>query len=77
MPGAITLLLVYQTIGESIALAFKLPVPGPVIGMLLLFITFFVRGSLSASLRETDDCAAPGSDSWLDALKTAGCLRHA
>lgn len=53
MLGAITLLLVYQTIGESIALVFKLPVPGPVIGMLLLFITLVLRGSVSASLRET------------------------
>lgn len=56
MLGGIMLLLVCQTIGGVIALVFKLPVPGPVIGMLLLFITLVVRGSVSASLRETDDC---------------------
>jgi len=35
---------VYQLIGEVIALAFKLPIPGPVIGMLLLFLTLVARG---------------------------------
>jgi holin-like protein len=49
--GAITLLLVYQLIGEVIALAFSLPVPGPVIGMLLLFFTLLARGSVSGDLR--------------------------
>jgi hypothetical protein len=56
MLGAITLLLVYQTIGDAIALVFKHPVPDPVIGILLLFITLIVRGSVSASLRETAHC---------------------
>ncbi|WP_423196088.1 Murein hydrolase transporter LrgA [Cupriavidus sp. H19C3] len=31
------ILLVFQTIGEVISYALRLPVPGPVIGMLLLF----------------------------------------
>lgn len=53
MLGAITLLLVYQLVGEVIALAFRLPVPGPVIGMLLLFITLLVRGGVSNGLRST------------------------
>jgi holin-like protein len=53
MLGGITLLLVYQLVGEVIALAFKLPVPGPVIGMLLLFITLTARGSVSHELRNT------------------------
>jgi len=53
MLGAITLLLVYQLIGEVIALAFKLPVPGPVIGMLLLFLTLLARGSVADGLRNT------------------------
>lgn len=30
-------LLVFQTIGEALAFGLSLPVPGPVIGMLLLF----------------------------------------
>jgi holin-like protein len=53
MLGAITLLLVYQLVGEVIALAFKLPVPGPVIGMLLLFLTLLARGSVPEGLRDT------------------------
>ncbi|MBE0623113.1 MAG: CidA/LrgA family protein [Burkholderiales bacterium] len=53
MLGAITLLLVYQLVGEVIALVFKLPVPGPVIGMLLLFLTLLARGSIGEGLRNT------------------------
>ena len=53
MLGAITLLLVYQLIGEVIALVFKLPVPGPVIGMLLLFLSLLARRGVSDSLRNT------------------------
>jgi holin-like protein len=58
--AAITLLLVYQLIGEAIAFVFKLPIPGPVIGMLLLFLTLIFRGArggmpgnLGKNLRET------------------------
>jgi holin-like protein len=53
MLGGITLLLVYQLIGEVISLALRLPVPGPVIGMLLLFLTLIARGSVSDELRNT------------------------
>jgi holin-like protein len=38
MIRTITTLLLFQTIGEGIAFALSLPVPGPVIGMVLLFI---------------------------------------
>ena len=37
MLPALTILLVYQTIGEIAALWLGLPVPGPVIGMVMLF----------------------------------------
>ena len=53
MLGAITLLLVYQLAGEVIALAFRLPIPGPVIGMLLLFLSLLARGSVSDDMRNT------------------------
>jgi holin-like protein len=53
MLGAITLLLVYQLLGEIAALAFDLPVPGPVIGFAALFLTLVVRGAVSDALRET------------------------
>jgi holin-like protein len=53
MLGAITILLVYQLLGEVIALTFKLPIPGPVIGFAALFLTLVVRGAVSDTLRET------------------------
>ena len=37
MLGALTLLLVYQLVGEVIVRVLQFPVPGPVLGMVLLF----------------------------------------
>ena len=53
MLAAITLLLFYQLVGEVAAHMFGWPVPGPVIGMALLFITLLVRGGPSASVQHT------------------------
>lgn len=53
MLGAITLLLVYQLLGEVIVLALALPVPGPVVGMLLLFASLVLRPGAAAALRDT------------------------
>ena len=53
MLGAITVLLLYQTIGEIVVLLTGLPVPGPVVGMALLFVTLLVRGEAPAPLRDT------------------------
>lgn len=39
----VTVLLSYQLVGEAMVLLLDLPVPGPVIGMLLLFLTLLVR----------------------------------
>lgn len=50
--AAITTLLMYQLAGEVISRLFHLPVPGPVMGMALLFLTLLRRG-LSSPLRET------------------------
>ena len=44
MIAALTLLLVFQLAGEVIARALALPIPGPVIGMALLFLALLVRG---------------------------------
>ncbi len=38
MLAAITVLLVCQLVGEIVVVAFGLPVPGPVVGMVLLFV---------------------------------------
>jgi putative effector of murein hydrolase LrgA (UPF0299 family) len=53
MLGALTLLLVYQLAGEVIVHLAGLPVPGPVVGMLLLFLTLLLRGAAHAGLRDT------------------------
>lgn len=44
MISALTWLLLYQLTGEILAHVLVLPVPGPVIGMALLFLTLAIRG---------------------------------
>ncbi|MCV2218612.1 CidA/LrgA family protein [Thauera sp. Sel9] len=53
MIAALTLLLVLQLIGEIIARGLDLPIPGPVIGMMLLFLGLVLRGGPSETLRQT------------------------
>jgi holin-like protein len=53
MLGAITILLLFQLAGEVLAQFFSLPVPGPVIGMGLLFAALALRRSASHDLRTT------------------------
>lgn len=53
MIGALTVLLVFQLVGEVLALVFALPVPGPVIGMALLFTAMAIRGRVPEQLRST------------------------
>ena len=51
MLGGLTVLLGCQLVGEVIARAAGLPLPGPVIGLLLLLLILSVRGSVPVSLR--------------------------
>lgn len=53
MVSTLTLLLVFQVIGEIIAYGFSLPVPGPVIGMALLFLALVIRGDVSERTRDS------------------------
>lgn len=53
MLGSITLFLVFQLAGEVIALALGLPVPGPVIGLVLLFAALVLRGAIPDPIRDT------------------------
>ncbi|WIX34587.1 CidA/LrgA family protein [Salinicola sp. JS01] len=46
-----SILLGCQFLGEVLSLALSLPIPGPVIGMLILLIGLVIRGSVPASLR--------------------------
>ena len=53
MLAGLTWLLVYQCIGEILARWTGLPVPGPVIGMVLLFATLAARETVPESLQTT------------------------
>lgn len=53
MIGALTQLLVFQLAGEILARSLTLPVPGPVIGMGLLFLTLVIRHGPDPELRTT------------------------
>jgi holin-like protein len=46
-------LLVFQTLGEGLAYALSLPVPGPVIGMVLLFVYLLLKDDAIAALAPT------------------------
>jgi holin-like protein len=52
MPGYLTLILFCQLIGEIITRMAKLPVPGPVIGMVVLFCGLVLRGGMPADLEK-------------------------
>jgi holin-like protein len=53
MLPALTLLLLCQLAGEALARLFHLPLPGPVIGMALLFTGLLIRGSVPDALDRT------------------------
>ncbi|MBP2294888.1 CidA/LrgA family protein [Azospirillum rugosum] len=53
MLGTLTILLLCQLAGELITRVLHLPVPGPVIGMVLLFVGLLVKGDVPAPLQDT------------------------
>ena len=53
MLRALTVLIACQFAGEVIARAIGLPLPGPVIGLVLLLIVLIVRGGPDDGLRDT------------------------
>lgn len=53
MLAALTWLLLYQLVGEVLARVLSLPVPGPVIGMVLLFCTLVVRGHMGRPIPQS------------------------
>lgn len=48
--NGVTWLLIYQLAGETVVRLLQLPVPGPVMGMIMLFLTLLVRGSAMTSV---------------------------
>ena len=53
MLEALALLLALQTIGEVLSYALNLPIPGPVIGMVMLLALLAARPALVARLKGT------------------------
>ncbi len=53
MLGALTLLLVCQALGEAVVRLAGLPVPGPVMGMLLLFGWLTFKGEVPEPVAKT------------------------
>lgn len=53
MINTLLTLLIFQTIGEAIAHGFSWPVPGPVIGMLLLFCYLLIKQDALEKLAPT------------------------
>lgn len=60
MLGYLTLFLVCQLIGESLAVVLAIPLPGPVIGMAILFVTLLVADAVKAH-RVVDGTTAAAS----------------
>jgi len=55
MLQAITLILLCQLAGETLVLFTGLPIPGPVLGMMLLLGLLFLRGGISDDVGRTAD----------------------
>lgn len=50
---SLTLLLIFQLIGEVLSRAIGLPIPGPVLGMALLFTVLVIRGRIPEEMQTT------------------------
>lgn len=53
MLESLTVLLLFQLVGEIVVQASRVPIPGPVVGMTLLFVGLLLRGSIPEVLRGT------------------------
>jgi len=55
MLGALTVLLLFQCVGEGVSYGLSLPVPGPVVGMVLLFVFLLVKPKAIAMVEPSAD----------------------
>ena len=76
MLAYLTVIFCCQFVGELIVTAVQLPVPGPVVGMTLLFVGLLVRGSIPEDLAATAD-ALIGNLSLLFVPAGVGVMLHA
>ena len=51
MHGAFAALLLFQLVGELTVRSLGLPFPGPVVGLVLLFVALMIRGGVPEPLR--------------------------
>ena len=73
--NGITLLLIYQLAGEVSVRLLGLPVPGPVMGMVMLFITLMIRGQMAKAV-EPASTALLGHLSLLFVPAGVGLIVH-
>jgi holin-like protein len=73
--NGITILLIYQLVGEISVRLLGIPVPGPVLGMVMLFITLLLRGKTDESL-ETASTALLSHLSLLFVPAGVGMMVH-
>ncbi len=55
MLAGVTTLLICQLAGEAVVRLLSLPIPGPVVGMALVFVLMISRAPLPAALGDTAD----------------------
>lgn len=75
MLAYLTLILSCQLAGEFLVGALALPVPGPVLGMVLLFVLLLIRGEVPRDLGQTADRLL-GAMSLLFVPAGAGIMMH-
>jgi len=73
--NGMTLLLIYQLAGEVSVRLLGLPVPGPVMGMVMLFITLMIRGRIAKAV-EPASTALLGHLSLLFVPAGVGLMVH-
>lgn len=73
--NGISVLLVFQLLGEVIVLLLQWSVPGPVVGMFLLFVALMLRGMSGDSLQDSAD-ALLGHLSLLFIPAGVGVMAH-
>lgn len=71
----LTILLVYQLVGEVGVHFLQVPIPGPVLGMALLFLTLLIRGA-AAPVLETSSTGLLSHLSLLFVPAGVGMIVH-